>query len=429
MLYLLHDLQRAWMDPVAAYSGVTAQLLRDPRNPLSSALPLRWAAANHALLHRLTRRYDKPAFALGEVDAHGERVLVREKVLVKEPFCQLVHFERTSTSHAVLDRLATDPKVLVCAPLSGHHATLVRDTIRSLLHDHDVYVTDWLDARDVPLSADTFSLDDYVHTVQRYVRHLDARELHVVAVCQPTVPVLAAVSLMAQDGEHTPRTMTLMGGPIDARRSPTKVNELSTSRSFAWFEENMIHRVGRGHAGVGRRVYPGFLQLTSFLSMNPERHLEAHWKYWRDTLRGTRGEEGRQTHERFYDEYNAVLDMDAPYYLETVRRVFQTFDLARGVFEVAGHRVAPSAIRDTALFTIEGEHDDVAGRGQTEAAHELCTGLASEQRMHLLAEGCGHYGIFSGHRWRESIYPQLRDFIRRFDVPTGPARLGAPLAS
>jgi poly(3-hydroxybutyrate) depolymerase len=417
VLYLLHDLQRAWMDPVSAYTGATAQLLRDPRNPLSSALPVRWAAANHALLHRITKRYDKPAFALGEVDAHGDRVLVRENVLVKEPFCQLVHFERTSTSHEVLDRLATDPKVLVCAPLSGHHATLVRDTIRSLLHDHDVYVTDWLDAREVPLSADTFSLDDYVHTVQRYVRHLGARGLHLVAVCQPTVPVLAAISLMAQDGEATPATLTLMGGPVDARRSPTEVNRLATTRSYEWFEKNMIHRVGAGHAGVGRRVYPGFLQLTSFLAMNPERHLEAHWTYWRDTLRGRAGEEGQRTHERFYDEYNAVLDMDAPYYLETVRRVFQEYALARGTFEVAGHRVEPRAITDTALFTIEGEHDDVAGRGQTEAAQELCAGLADSRRRHLVAPGCGHYGVFSGHRWRESTYPELRDFIRSFHHP------------
>jgi poly(3-hydroxybutyrate) depolymerase len=417
VLYRLHDLHRLWMDPVAAYSGATAQLLLDSKSSLASTLPARWVAANHALLHRLTRRYDKPAFALGEVEAHGERVLVREKVVVKEAFCQLVHFERASTSERVLGRLATDPKVLVCAPLSGHHATLVRDTLKSLLHDHDVYVTDWLDAREVPLSEDTFGLDDYVHTVQRYVRHLGAAALHVVAVCQPTVPVLAAVALLAQDGEATPRTLTLMGGPVDARRSPTKVNELATTRSYAWFERNMIHRVGRGHAGVGRRVYPGFLQLTAFVSMNPERHLESHWNYWRDVLRGARGAEGRAHHEQFYDEYNAVLDMDAPYYLETVKRVFQDFDLARGRFEVAGHRVEPRAIERTALFTIEGEHDDVAGRGQTEAAHGLCTGIKgggfpSAWRRHLLVPGCGHYGVFSGHRWRESTYPLLRDFIR-----------------
>ena len=415
MLYLLHDLHRTWMDPLAAYSGATARLLNDPRTPLARTWPARWAAANHALVHRLTRRYDKPAFALSDVAAHGVRVAVREQVLVQEPFCRLVRFERASSSPDIAARLARDPKVLVCAPLSGHHATLVRDTIESLLHDHDVYVTDWLDARDVPLSEDTFGLDDYVHSVQRYLRHLGAGELHVVAVCQPTVPVLAAVALMAEDGEVTPRSLTLMGGPVDARRSPTKVNELATTRSYAWFERNMIYRVGPGHRGAGRRVYPGFLQLTSFVAMNPERHLESHWSYWRDVLRGSRGHDAVQTHERFYDEYNAVLDMDAPYYLETVRRVFQEFALARGTFEVAGHHVEPGAITTTALFTIEGENDDVAGLGQTEAAHDLCTGIPATHRRHLVAKGCGHYGIFSGRRWRESIYPELRDFIRGAD--------------
>ncbi|HRG95478.1 MAG TPA: polyhydroxyalkanoate depolymerase [Polyangiaceae bacterium] len=417
MLYRLHELQRACLDPVARVSGATARLLTHEKSPLAHVPGARVVGAGHALLHRLTRRYEKPAFGLARATAAGGEVRITEEVVHAEPFCRLVRFVREplDASHAAhaahAARLRAQPKVLLCAPLSGHHATLLRDTVRSLLADHDVYVTDWVCAREVPVAQGAFGLDDYVHTVQRLVRLLGAPALHVVAVCQPTVPVLAAIALLAQAGEPTPRTLTLMGGPVDARRSPTEVNRLATERSLAWFERTLIKTVPGRYPGRGRRVYPGFLQLSAFVAMNPSRHIDAHVEYWLGHLTGSDGEAKRASHERFYDDYNAVLDMDAPYYLETVRLVFQEFALARGTWEVGGERVRPAAIRDTALLTIEGADDDIAGLGQTQAAHALCTGVPAEHRRHHVAAGCGHYGVFSGRRWRESIYPIVRDFV------------------
>ncbi|RAD34152.1 polyhydroxyalkanoate depolymerase, partial [Burkholderia multivorans] len=296
------------------------------------------------------------------------------------------------------------------APLSGHHSTLLRDTVRTLLQDHKVYITDWIDARMVPVEVGPFHLHDYVEYIQEFIRHIGARNLHVVSVCQPTVPVLAAISLMASRGEDTPLTMTMMGGPIDARRSPTSVNSLATQHSLAWFENNVIHTVPANYPGEGRQVYPGFLQHTGFVAMNPERHAQSHWDFYQSLLRGD--EEDAEAHRRFYDEYNAVLDMAAEYYLETIRVVFQEFRLAEGTWDVNGERVRPQDIKRTALMTIEGELDDISGSGQTHVAHELCTGIPQDQRRSLTAEKCGHYGIFSGRRWRTIIYPQLRDFIR-----------------
>jgi poly(3-hydroxybutyrate) depolymerase len=298
--------------------------------------------------------------------------------------------------------------VLVCAPLSGHHPTLLRDTVATLLGDHDVYVTGWLDAREVPTAAGEFHLADYVHYIQDFIRLLGERgPIHVVSVCQPTVPVLAAVALLASAGEATPQTLTLMGGPIDARVNPTVVNKLATERPLAWFRSNMIHRVPGGYPGAGREVYPGFLQLTAFVMMNPQRHTEAYRSYWVDQLRGN----PTAPHEKFYDEYNAVLDMDAAYYLETVATVFQDFSLPRGTWVVDGAAVRPADITTTALFTIEGETDDISGLGQTEAAHGLCTGIPAARHRHHVAPQCGHYGLFSGNRWRTAIYPELRGFI------------------
>ena len=405
MLYELHDLQRRWMRPIAHASRLNADLL--------SAAPAglgRPAAAAWALLHRITKDYGRPAFGVDAVLAHGRPVSVHEEVVERTPWCRLVRFARRSDDPQLAAQLAADPKVLLCAPLSGHFATLLRDTIRALAQDHDVYVTDWSNARDVPLSDGFFGLDDYVLHLRRFLRRLGPRETHVVAVCQPAVPALAAVSLMASAGEPTPPSLTLMGGPIDGRNSPTQVNRLATERPLAWFEKTLVHRVPAGHPGEGRRVYPGFLQLTAFVSMNPDRHLSSYRHYWWDRLRGRA--EAASAHERFDDEYNAVLDMDAPYYLETVRLVFQEHALARGTWEVAGELVRPAAIRETAVFTIEGSEDDITGAGQTHAALALCTGLSDESKRRLTAEGAGHYGIFSGRRWRESIYSALRDFVR-----------------
>jgi len=295
------------------------------------------------------------------------------------------------------------------APLSGHHATLLRDTVRTLLRDHRVYVTDWVDARMVPSSEGEFGLDDYIAYIQEFIRHLGVERLHVVSVCQPTVPVLAAVSLMASRGEPTPRTLVMMGGPIDARCSPTAVNNLATQNPLSWFENNVIHTVPASYPGAGRRVYPGFLQHAGFLSMNPSRHFSSHWDFYTDLVKGDL--EDADAHRRFYDEYNAVLDMPAKYYLDTIRVVFQDFLLPRGEWVVNGEKVDPSAIRDTALLSIEGELDDIAGLGQTEAAQALCTGIAADRREHFIVEGAGHYGIFSGRRWREVVYPKVRDFF------------------
>lgn len=426
MFYRLHELQLSLLEPLSKVTGALSSVLRDPKSPYAKLPFAKVVGANQALVHRLTKRYEKPAFAIDRVVSHGREVHVTENVVLDEPFCELVRFSRSSDDPVVAEKLRNDPKVLLCAPLSGHHATLLRDTVRSLVADHDVYVTDWVDARDVPVSAGEFRLDDYVHTIQRHIRLLGAKDLHVLAVCQPTVPVLAAVSLLAQAGEVTPRTLTLMGGPIDARKSPTEVDKLATKNPLSWFEKRLIHKVPKGFAGAGRRVYPGFLQLTAFVSMNPDRHAEAHWDYWFDVQKGDKGEAGAAQHERFYDDYNAVLDMDAAYYLDTVKTVFQDFALAKGTMDVDGERVRPDAIRTTALYTIEGELDDICGIGQSEAAHELCYGIPKELKKHTLAKGVGHYGIFSGRKWREQIYPLVRAFVREHEAKETMLALTSP---
>jgi poly(3-hydroxybutyrate) depolymerase len=280
--------------------------------------------------------------------------------------------------------------------------------VRELLRDHKVYITDWTDARMVPEDRGPFHLDDYVRYVQEFIR-LIGPEVNVISVCQPTVPVLAAISLMASAGEPTPRTMTMMGGPIDARKSPTAVNNLAMNKSHAWFENNVIHRVPVNYPGAGRRVYPGFLQHAGFIAMNPDRHLKSHYDYFLDLVRG--GGDNAEMHRDFYDEYNAVLDMPAEYYLDTIKTVFQDFALVNGTWEVGGELVRPQDITTTALLTIEGELDDISGAGQTKAAHDLCTGVPKERRFHYDALGAGHYGIFAGRRWREKIYPRMREFI------------------
>lgn len=371
------------------------------------------AAAGWELLHRITKEYPRPAFGIDSVVAHGQAVSIREETVAVTPWCRLVRFTRHAADSRTAAQLERDPRVLLCAPLSGHFATLLRETVRSLSQDHDVYVTDWSDARDVPLADGFFGLDDYVLHLERFLRFLGPDETHVVAVCQPAVPALAAVARMASAGEATPPTLVLLAGPIDGRINPTQVNRLATEHSLAWFEQNLVHRVPAGYRGEGRRVYPGFLQLAAFVSMNWDRHIASYRDYWLDRMFGR--SESAALHERFYDEYNAVLDMDAPYYLETVRLVFQEHALARGTWSVAGDRVRPEDVRDTALFTIEGADDDITGKGQTHAAHALCSGIADAGRQTLTVDGAGHYGVFSGRRWREGIYPKLRDFVREHD--------------
>ena len=410
MLYHLHEMNRTMLNPLVAWSEAGVRMFSEAESWLSRLPGADRVAANYELMYRLGKEYEKPAFNIGSVRAHGHEVPIVERVALPKPFCNLVRFKRYSDEFDTLKELKDDPAVLVVAPLSGHHSTLLRDTVRTLLQDHKVYVTDWIDARMVPLAAGPFHLDDYVAYIQEFIRFIGAKDLHVISVCQPTVPVLAAISLLASSGEPTPRTMTMMGGPIDTRVSPTRVSDLATTQPLSWFETNVIHDVPPGYPGAGRRVYPGFLQHAGFVAMNPSRHFQSHWDFYRDLLRGDLDD--AEAHRKFYDEYNAVLDMPAEYYLDTVRTVFQEHALPRGTWHVRGRRVAPEDIRKTALFTIEGELDDISGLGQTEAAHALCKGIRKNSKRHLTAKGAGHYGIFSGKRWRDVVYPEVREFIR-----------------
>lgn len=405
MLYQLHEMQRAFLRPLAEFTDAGAQWFTDPASPLSYMPISRQVAAGLELVHRIGKDYHKPAWGIDEVEIDGRRIAVRPAGVLTRPFCQLVHFERDLPA-----RRARDPRVLLVAPMSGHHATLLRDTVRALLPNHEVYVTDWIDARMVPAEAGPFHLDDYVRYVQTFIRHLGP-DTHVISVCQPTVPVLAAVSLMASSGDVQPRSMVMMGGPIDPRQSPTQVNNLATTKSYAWFENQVIHTVPPNYIGTGRRVYPGFLQHAGFMAMNPDRHLKSHYEFYLDLLRGD--DSDAEAHRRFYDEYNAVLDMPAEFYLDTIRVVFQEFRLPNGTWEVDGQPVRPADIRKTALLAIEGELDDISGVGQTRAAIDLCRGIPAARKHYHLAPGAGHYGIFSGRRWRETICPRIAQFIRK----------------
>jgi len=412
MLYQLHELNRAMMAPWVHLAEANARIFSDPTSWASSLPGAERIAASNELVHRLGKDYEKPAWNIHEVEVEGRQVPVLEQEALRKPFCRLVRFKRYSDDAATIAAMKDDPVVLVVAPLSGHHATLLRDTVSTLLRDHKVYVTDWVDARMVPTEAGAFGLDDYVAYIEEFIRHIGARDLHVISVCQPTVPVMAAVSLMAGRGEPIPRSLVMMGGPLDARRSPTAVNNLATRNPLSWFENNVIHTVPPPYPGQGRAVYPGFLQHAGFIAMNPSRHFMSHWDFYSDLVKGDL--QDAEAHRRFYDEYNAVLDMPAEYYLDTIRIVFQEFLLPRGEWVIGDERVDPSAIKDTALFTIEGELDDISGQGQTEAAHDLCSGIAKSRQKHLTVEGAGHYGIFSGRRWREKVYPQVRDLIARY---------------
>lgn len=407
MLYQLHELQRAFLTPFAAFNDAGSQLFSSPYSPLAYTPVSRQLAAGYELMHRIGKEYQKPAWGLASTEIDGRAVPVVEQIAVDKPFCRLIHFQREG--RGVEKR--NDPRVLLVAPLSGHHATLLRDTVRALLPAHDVYVTDWVDARMVPASAGPFHLDDYVKYVQDFLRFLGA-DTHVVSVCQPTVPVLAAISLMASNGEPCqPRSMVMMGGPIDPRQSPTQVNRLAMNKPYSWFETQLIHRVPPRHPGAGRPVYPGFLQHAGFVAMNPDRHMHSHYDFYQDLVRGD--DSDAEAHRRFYDEYNAVLDMSAEFYLDTIRIVFQEFQLPKGKWKVDGQLVKPADIKDVALMTVEGELDDISGQGQTRAAQDLCSAIPASRKTHYMAPNCGHYGIFSGRRWRETICPKIAAFIRQ----------------
>ncbi len=425
MLYQLYESQRSLMEPFSDLAQAASKAFNNPLSPMGHLPFAQRIAAGYALVHRLGKDYEKPEFGIRTVSVDGVSVAIHERVELDKPFCELRRFKRFTDDPATLTKLKGQPVVLIVAPLSGHYATLLRDTVRTMLKDHKVYITDWKNARMVPLSEGEFHLDDYVNYVQEFIRHLQKEygNCHVMSVCQPTVPVLAAVSLMASRGETTPLTMTMMGGPIDARKSPTAVNNLAMNKSHSWFEHNVIYRVPSNFPGAGRRVYPGFMQHAGFVAMNPDHHAKSHYDYFQHLIKGD--DASAEAHRQFYDEYNAVLDMDADYYLETIKTVFQDFSLVQGTWDVKNEqgqleRVKPQDIKTTALLSIEGELDDISGSGQTEAVHTICKGVPKTRQHHLEAKGAGHYGIFSGRRWREIVYPKVKAFILEHNTASSP---------
>lgn len=409
MLYQLHEMQRSFMGPLTQWAEAYAKLLSNPISPLAHSPFSQRIAAGYELLFRLGKDYKKPEFKLDPVVINGKSVDIVEEFTEKKSFCNLIHFKKDLNNKEIA--ALKQPKVLLVAPLSGHHSTLLRDTAQKLLEEHDVYITDWLDARMVPISEGPFHLHDYIYYVQDFIRLLSP-DLHVISVCQPTVPVLAAIALMATANDPLlPKTMIMMGGPIDARKSPTSVDNLATEKKFSWFENTVIYSVPQNYPGAGRRVYPGFLQHAGFIAMNPERHAKSHQDFYMDLVKGD--DSSTESHRKFYDEYNAVLDMPAEYYLDTIKTVFQDFSLPLGTWEVEGKLVRPQDIKTVALFTVEGELDDISGAGQTKATQELCKGIPDAMRLEFVAPDCGHFGIFSGRRWREVVYPKIAEFIKK----------------
>jgi poly(3-hydroxybutyrate) depolymerase len=405
MMYQMYQAQADLAAQVRGWASVTSLLLRNPYVDAFAPYGMRYITASYDMLARAGFTHERPAFGIDTVRIGEHDVPVTEEIADVTPFASLLHFKK--------DVEVGLPRVLVVAPMSGHFATLLRATVRTMLPDNDVYLTDWHNARDVSVDDGRFGIDEYVDHLIRFIEKIGPGA-HVVAVCQPCVPVLAAVAVMAEAGHDAqPRTMTLMAGPIDARVSPTTVNELATSHPIEWFEQNLITTVPERYRGAGRRVYPGFLQLLGFVSMNPERHMKAHRQLYEHLA--AREDEKAQAIAAFYDEYFAVADLPAEFYLETVKSIFQDYDLARGVLDWRGRRVNPAAIERTALLTVEGERDDVCGIGQTMAAQELCTGIRPYRRRHHLQPGVGHYGVFSGSRWTRQIYPLLRNTILASD--------------
>ncbi|MGC4396269.1 polyhydroxyalkanoate depolymerase [Hydrogenophaga sp. T2] len=398
MLYQAYQTQSDLLSPWRLAAQSLASALWVPRTERTW---LRQLAAACDLVGRLRLTHSRPPYGIGEVQVNGEPVAVDETVALQLPFGSLLHFQKRAADPG--------PPVLLVAPLSGHFATLLRETARTLLQDHDVYITDWHNARDVHLRHGAFGLDDYIDYLMRFTAHLGPGA-HMVAVCQPCVAALAATALMAENGDPAaPVSLTLMAGPVDCRVNPTEVNRLATSKPIEWFEQNLISHVPLPHAGHLRRVYPGFVQLTAFMSMNPERHQQS-FRTMVDHLVDGRVDEAR-TIQDFYEEYLAVNDLPAEFYLETVAKVFQTFDLARGELMWRGRRVNTAAIRRTALMTVEGERDDICAIGQTVAAQDLCPGIRPYRKTHHIQTGVGHYGVFSGRRWQAQIYPRVREHI------------------
>lgn len=401
--YHAYELAHAWITPMRAAAQGMKLALDLPFNPVGKTLWGRQTAAACNVFEGLTRRYGKPEFGLDSVSIDGKAVPVNETVVLTKPFCDLLHFERASGG-------AEDPRALIVAPLSGHYATLLRDTVRAMLPEHDVFITDWRDARSVPLYEGGFDLDDYVDYVREFITHLGP-DVHVIAVCQPAVPALIATALMAADDDPCqPNSLTLMGGPIDPRRNPTVVNRHAESKGMDWFEHMVISTVPWPHPGVMRKVYPGFIQLSGFLSMNLDRHITAHQRYFEQLVEGDCDPAAQ--HKRFYEEYLSVMDLPAEFFLQTIQQVFKEYALPNGTMKHRGKTIDLRAIKKTALMTVEGEKDDICAVGQTAAAQDLCTSVPDSRRFHYVQPGVGHYGVFNGSRWRTEIQPRIRDMIR-----------------
>jgi poly(3-hydroxybutyrate) depolymerase len=408
-MYWFYEASHAALNPVRAMTDAARLFYKNPANPISYTTFGKSVAAACELFERTTRRYHKPDWDIPSTTVGGAQVPILINTVWQRPFCRLLHFERAfeRAPHT------PQPKVLIVAPMSGHYPTLLRGTVQAFLPSHEVYISEWVDARMVPLSEGRFDLDDYIDYVVAMLRRLGP-DTHVIAVCQPSVPVLAAVALMeAEQDPDSPRSMVLMGGPIDTRSNPTGVNKLAEERGIEWFRRNVITKVPFPHPGFMRDVYPGFLQLNGFVSMNLGRHIEAHRNLFMHLVKGDG--EPAQKHREFYDEYLAVMDLAAEFYLQTVDTVFVKQALPKGEMRHRGRRVDPAQIRRTALMTVEGENDDISGVGQTEAAHRLCVNIPAERKVHYLIEGVGHYGVFNGSRFRSDTAPRISAFISSHD--------------
>jgi poly(3-hydroxybutyrate) depolymerase len=410
-LYWFYEAGHAAIQPARALADVTKLYFNNPFNPLANSTYAKSFAAAAELFERSTRRYGKPDWGIDAVSINGERAPLSVTTPWHRPFCRLLHFNRLFCQTP----RRPQPRMLIVAPMSGHYATLLRGTVEAFLPTHDVYITDWIDARMVPLTEGRFDLDDYIDYVIAMLQFLGG-DTHVVAVCQPSVPVLAATAIMeAKNDPCAPRSITLMGGPIDTRIKPTGVNKLAEERGTDWFRRHVITKVPFTHPGFMRDVYPGFLQLHGFVSMNLDRHVNAHRDLFYHLVKGDG--EPAQKHREFYDEYLAVMDLSAEFYLQTVDTVFVRHLLPKGEMTHRGARVNPGKIRNTALLTVEGEHDDISGVGQTAAAHDLCTGIPADHKVHYLQPGVGHYGVFNGTRFRSEIAPRIADFILSVERP------------
>ncbi|QJU58024.1 polyhydroxyalkanoate depolymerase [Sphingomonas sp. AP4-R1] len=407
MLYEAYELQRSFLASASALAGASSDWMTNPSNPFSQSPFTPIVASGLDVFAHASATYGKPAFGLATTEIDGKTVKVTEKIEAVKPFGQLIHFTRT---RAPKDQ----PKLLIVAPMSGHYATLLRGTVERMLPGHDVWITDWADARQVPLAFGSFDLDDYIDYVVDFLDHIGPGT-HVLAVCQPAVPVYAAAALMAAEKHHArPRSITMMGGPIDTREAPTAVNTVATQRPFSWFEQNVIQTVPWFHPGGGRKVYPGFLQLTGFMAMNFGNHLVSHWQMFKHLVDGD--DEHAESTKAFYEEYRSVCDMTAEFYLQTIDTVFQSHLLPKGEMMHRDDRVDPGAIKDIALLAVEGERDDISGLGQTKAALTLATNLPDAYKTYYMAPKVGHYGIFNGRRWRTEIAPVVEKFILDADA-------------